>query len=150
MGRKYLQMIHLINYLNPDHIKNSPNTVFKNPNPKQWAKGLNCHFTGTAIQVINEYKKRFSTLLAIVCVLSVRSDSAIQGLWPTRLLGPWHSPGKNTGAGYHFLLQEIFLNQGSNPCLLCLLHWQMDSLPLMPPTRELQIKNTMKHHYAPI
>ena len=26
--------------------------------------------------------------------------------------------------------QRIFLTQGSNPCLFCLLHWQMDSLPL--------------------
>ena len=28
--------------------------------------------------------------------------------------------------GCHFLLQGIFLAQGSNPCLLCLLHWQVD------------------------
>ena len=31
------------------------------------------------------------------------------------------------------LLQGIFPTQGSNPCLLCLLHWQADSLPLVPP-----------------
>jgi len=30
-------------------------------------------------------------------------------------------------------LQGIFLTQGLNPCLLSLLHWQMDSLPLVPP-----------------
>ena len=29
--------------------------------------------------------------------------------------------------GCHFLLQGIFLNQGSNPYPLCLLHWQADS-----------------------
>ena len=34
------------------------------------------------------------------------------GLQPTRLLCPWDSPGKNTGVGCHFLLQEIFLTQG--------------------------------------
>ena len=28
---------------------------------------------------------------------------------------PWDSPGKNTGVGCHFLLQEIFLTQGLNP-----------------------------------
>ena len=39
-------------------------------------------------------------------------------------------PGKNTGAGCHFLLQGIFLTQGSNSHLLCLLHWQADFLPL--------------------
>ena len=36
-------------------------------------------------------------------------------------------PGKNTGVGCHFLLQGIFLTQGSNPHLLCLLHWQASS-----------------------
>ena len=32
------------------------------------------------------------------------------------------SPGKNTGVGCHALLQDIFPTQGSNPCLLWLLH----------------------------
>ena len=32
--------------------------------------------------------------------------------------------------GCHFLLQGIFLTQGSNPYLFYLLHWQVDSLPL--------------------
>ena len=49
------------------------------------------------------------------------------GLKPTRHLCPWNSPGKNTGAGCHFLLQGIFLTQGSN---MGLLHWQVGSLPL--------------------
>ena len=43
------------------------------------------------------------------------------------------SPGKNTGVGCHGLLQRIFPSQGSNPHLLCLLHWQAGSLPLAPP-----------------
>ena len=43
---------------------------------------------------------------------------------------PWNFPVKNTGVGCHFLLQGIFPTQGSNPCLLHLLHWQVDSLPL--------------------
>ena len=42
---------------------------------------------------------------------------------------PGSSPGKNTGVGCHALLQEIFWTQGSNPRLLCLLHWQANSLP---------------------
>ena len=33
----------------------------------------------------------------------------------------------------HFLLQGIFLTQGSNPHFLCLLHWQAGSLPLKLP-----------------
>ena len=40
------------------------------------------------------------------------------------------SPGKNPGVGCHFLPQGIFPTQGSNPCLLRLLYWQADSLPL--------------------
>ena len=44
-----------------------------------------------------------------------------------RLLCPRDFPGKNTGVGCHFLLQGIFPNQGSNPCLL---HWQANSLPV--------------------
>ena len=46
---------------------------------------------------------------------------------PTRLLCPWDSPGKNTGVGCHFLLQGIFLMQGSNhvSCIgrQVLYHW---------------------------
>ena len=48
-------------------------------------------------------------------------------LQSTRLLCPWHFPGKNIGVGCHFLLQGIFVTQGSNPCLLL---WQVDSLSL--------------------
>ena len=40
-------------------------------------------------------------------------------------------PSKNTEIGCHLLLQGIFPTQGLNPCLLCLLHWQVDSLPLI-------------------
>ena len=41
------------------------------------------------------------------------------------------SPGKNTRAGWHFLLQGIFPTQGLNLRFLCLLHWQAGSLPLL-------------------
>ena len=54
------------------------------------------------------------------------------GLWPTRLLGPWDSPGKNTGVGCHALLHGIFVTQGPNSRLSRLLHWQVGSLPLAP------------------
>ena len=30
-----------------------------------------------------------------------------QELWPTRLLHPWDSPGKNPGVESHFVLQGI-------------------------------------------
>ena len=51
------------------------------------------------------------------------------GLYLTRLLHPWNFSGKSTGVGCHFLLQGIFLTQGSNPglphcrqTLYCLCH----------------------------
>ena len=53
-------------------------------------------------------------------------------LQPARLLCPREFPAKNSGVGCHFLLQGIFLTQGSNLGLLHLLHWQADSLPLEP------------------
>ena len=47
------------------------------------------------------------------------SDSLwLHGLGLVRLFCPWDFPGKNTGAGCHFLLQEIFLTQGLNPGVL--------------------------------
>ena len=45
----------------------------------------------------------------------------------------WGSHGQNTGVGCHFLLQGIFPTQGSNLHLLCLLHWQVEYLLLVPP-----------------
>ena len=51
-------------------------------------------------------------------------------LQPHGFICPWDSPGKNTGVGCHFLLQGILPVQVLNPCLLCLLLWQADSLPL--------------------
>ena len=47
------------------------------------------------------------------------------------------SPGKNTEVGCHALPRGIFPAQGSNWCLLCLLHWQAVSLPLAPPGKPL-------------
>ena len=48
------------------------------------------------------------------------------GLWPTRLLWPWDSPGKDTGVGFHFLLEEIFPTPRSN---LCHLHDRQTDYP---------------------
>ena len=69
---------------------------------------------------------------------SVISDSGwSHGLQPTRLPYPWDSPGEKTAMGCHALLQGILPTQGLNPCLLCLLHWQVGSLPLAPPGKPL-------------
>ena len=75
-----------------------------------------------AIIIINKTKH---TCQACVSVCSVaKSCLTLQPcrLQPDRLLCPWALPGKNTGVGCHFLLQEIFPTQQLNLRLLCLLH----------------------------
>ena len=70
-------------------------------------------------------------LCSSLCVCSVGFDSLQpQGLEPTSLPCPWDYPSKNTGVDCYFLLQGIFETQGLNLHLLCVLHWQADSLPL--------------------
>ena len=55
------------------------------------------------------------------CIASVVSDSVWPHRWqPTRLLRPWDSPGKNTGAGCHFLLQCMKVKSESEVAQLCL------------------------------
>ena len=71
----------------------------------------------------------------------VKSESELDQSFPTpsdptdcSLPGcPWDFPGKSTGVGCHVLLEGIFPIQGSDSCLVCLLHWQAGSLPLALP-----------------
>ena len=53
------------------------------------------------------------------------TGSSVHGIFQARILS------------CHFLLKGL-LTQGSNPCLLCLLHWQMSSLPRASPGKPLQ------------
>ena len=54
------------------------------------------------------------------------------------------SLGKNTEVGCHARLQGIFLTQGSNPSLLCLLHCQVGSLRLAPPGKSVLVSYSTK------
>ena len=64
-------------------------------------------------------RPRFPQAASQVLSPSVVSDSwPPRGLQPSRLLCVWDFPGKNTGAGCHFLLQGIIPTQGSNLSLL--------------------------------
>ena len=89
---------------------------------------------------------RFFPIVSCVCVcvcVRVRAHTrtcthALSHVWlfatpwtvARWFLCPWKFSGKNTGVGCHFLLQGIFPTQRLNPHLLCLLHWQAESLPL--------------------
>ena len=67
------------------------------------------------------------------CVLSHVQLFATPWTVACRLLCQWDFQSKDTEVGCHFLLQGTFPIRGLNLCLLCLLHWQVDSLPLAPP-----------------
>ena len=58
-----------------------------------------------------------SCLVYCVCVLDAQSCPTLRshGLWPTRLFCSWNSPGKNTGAGCHSLLQGNHPDSEINP-----------------------------------
>ena len=54
------------------------------------------------------------------CVASVVSDSVRPHRWqPTRLPRPWDLPGKNTGVGFHFLLQCMKVKSESDITQSC-------------------------------
>ena len=58
-----------------------------------------------------------ATLWTVVCQAALLMGLSTQEYW----------------SGLHtLLLQRIISTQGSNLCLLCFLHWQMCSLPLVP------------------
>ena len=75
-----------------------------------------------------DYKKCDSLDTHTCACLVVFDSLRPHGLKPNRLLCPWNFPWKNNGEGSSYS-RGILLTQGSNPCLLHLLHWQADSLP---------------------
>ena len=85
------------------------------------------HFSHRRSTKIKEDKL---TLVAVLIAKQRATLLQLHGLEPSRLLVTWNFPSKNTGVGFHFLLQGIFLTLGLNSCLL---HWQVDSLPLQHP-----------------
>ena len=68
------------------------------------------------------------------------------------------SPPEAKNPGHLFIQQEpftllwgIFLTQGSNLCLLCLLHWQEDSLPILQyKTRSFKKRKREKGRWRPV
>lgn len=94
-------------------------------------KRCDWHMSINAKGVIYVDKGRVTSKGSVVRACSVVSSS----LLPPRTVA--HCPPLSMGflscsrqeywSGLHFLLQEIFMTQGLNPCLL---HWLADSLPL--------------------
>ena len=79
-------------------------------------------------EVCKEWKATFHLVDHLVGLSGgvIESDSGSvmsDFLWPhrlepTKILGPWNSPGKNSRVDTHSLLQGIFLTKGLNPDLL--------------------------------
>ena len=66
--------------------------------------------------------------LNMSCLTGIKAPEGLQQFSHlSRLLCPWDFPGKDTGVGGPFLLQGIFLTQGSNPDLL---HFRQRLSPL--------------------
>ena len=71
----------------------------------------------------------FATLWTVACQVPQSMGFPRQEYWNGL---PFPSPG-------------IFLTQRLNPCLLCLLHWQVGSLPLVPPGKPSSDYNYVKN-----
>ena len=75
--------------------------------------------------------KYWVLLSTSVCLVTKLYTSLCDPIdWGTQHLCPWDFPSKNTGVGCYFHLKGVFLTQELNSHLLCLLHWQVGSLPL--------------------
>ena len=71
------------------------------------------------------------------------------GLWPTRLLCPWDSPGKNTWVGSHSLLQGISVGLLSNAFIKpSLVPWIEFSLSLSPISQYLACSSLLEKGMA--
>ena len=66
-------------------------------------------------KLCHKHTRKMKVLVAQPCLTLC---NPIHGLYPARLLCPWDSRGRNSQVGCYFLLQGIFLTQGSNPGLL--------------------------------
>ena len=77
---------------------------------------------------------------------AVSNSLRVYGLYPTRLLCLWDSPGRNTGVGCNFLLQGIFpmqkLNSGLLDCRQILYHLICQrSLQIPEPNNDKNVKD---------
>ena len=97
------------------------------------------------IEWLNNNNNTINSYFVCVCVCVCVGAQSCPTLFDPINCSPWGSsvhgifPGKNTGVGCHFPLQGIFLTPESDQSLLCLLHAQAESLPLVPSVKS--------HHY---
>ena len=101
---------------------------YEKPSPYWFIHFINLDFDYLLVGEENNIWKK-------VKVLVTHSCPTLFDLWTVIAYQAPLSMGfssKNIGVGAHALLQGIFPTQGSNLSLLCLLHWQLGSLQLLP------------------
>ena len=82
--------------------------------PPYWPH-FNLPLERTYLQIRSHSEVRACTRASLLCHVRL---FAIPWTVAARFICIWDFPGKNIGIGCHFLLQGIFLTQGSNLCLL--------------------------------
>ena len=89
---------------------------------------LNCHIPDPTLWASCECVKLLQSCLTLWDLMNQNlPGSSVHGIFP----------GINTGVGCPALFQGIFPTQGLNLHLLCLLHWQTDSLLPAPPGKPM-------------
>ena len=130
--RRTLAISHEAQRVNPKHILIMQPSKFILKGPLQIVlteSAVGSIYLGGCIQVLALLVHRLLFSRAQLCLTLFSSMDCS----PPGISVHGNFAGKNTGVGCHFLPQGIFQTQGSNPHLLHLLHWQVDSLAVPPP-----------------
>ena len=124
--------------------------VIQHSAPGQITKTRKCYTICGILASLHE-KQKISDIYTCVCVSRSVVSNSLQphGLQPSRVLCPRAFPGKNTGVGYHYLLQGIFPTQESNPGLLpCrLIPYHLSSQGSPIPVRYKLSTIILQHYY---
>ena len=110
-GKPNILFILLLSY-SPQGLKESDMMYHMH---RSFNEFCNISFLKKVLQFLNikvetlSYSQAYSECVYVCVSRSVVSNSLRpHGLQPTRFLCPWDSPGKSTGVGCHFLLQNTF------------------------------------------
>ena len=87
------------------------------PSCSTFCHALHCGLPGSSVHGIFQARILAAAAAAAKSLQSCPTLCDPHRRQPARLPCPWDSPGKNTGVGCYFLLQEIFPTQGLNPGL---------------------------------
>ena len=90
-------------------------------------------------EILQAEEDKFCTISLIVKVLATQSCPILSD----PMVCSWNSPGKNTGVGFHSLLQGVFPTEGSN---LGPLHCRQVLYHLSYPKRNLKETKKMNEH----